>query len=117
MIRLLIYGGGQWEKVEGKFLLGSSDSYTVGSEGGEAEHTLTVSEMPSHSHFNNGTYVALSVSSASVSSPALSGGFGGDKGWWGDREKTEQAVYATGGSQPHNNLPPYRVVNIWKRTE
>ena len=23
---------------------------------------------------------------------------------------------ATGGSQPHNNMPPYLAVNIWKRT-
>jgi microcystin-dependent protein len=42
--------GGSWEKIEGKFLFGSNTSYTLGREGGEVEHTLTSSEMPSHEH-------------------------------------------------------------------
>ena len=35
---------------EGVTLLSAGDTYAVGSEGGEAQHTLTVEEMPSHSH-------------------------------------------------------------------
>lgn len=42
--------GGVWEKIEGVFLLGSSSSYTNGSTGGEATHTLSLEEIPSHSH-------------------------------------------------------------------
>ena len=42
--------GGTWSKIEGKFLLGSSTSYVIGNTGGEATHTLTVNEMPSHKH-------------------------------------------------------------------
>lgn len=42
--------GGTWVKIEGCFLLGSSSSYSLGVTGGEAKHTLTVEEMPSHSH-------------------------------------------------------------------
>ena len=46
-----ILGGGAWEKLEeGRFLMASGDGYPVGSKGGEATHTLTESEMPSHSH-------------------------------------------------------------------
>lgn len=46
--------GGEWEKIEGKFLLSSYGStYTLGSTGGEANHTLTVDEMPSHTHTQN----------------------------------------------------------------
>ena len=46
-----ILGGGTWEKLEqGRFLMASGDGYPVGSKGGEATHTLTESEMPSHSH-------------------------------------------------------------------
>ena len=46
-----IFGFGTWERVKGVVLLGADeDSYPAGSEGGEAEHTLTVEEMPSHSH-------------------------------------------------------------------
>lgn len=42
--------GGTWEKIEGKFLLGSSSSYTLGKSGGSATHTLTINEIPAHTH-------------------------------------------------------------------
>lgn len=47
---IAIYGGTSWSKVEGRFLLGTSSSYAVNSIGGEAAHTLTTAEMPSHNH-------------------------------------------------------------------
>lgn len=49
---IAIYGGTSWSKVEGRFLLGTSSSYAVNSIGGEAAHTLTTAEMPSHTHTN-----------------------------------------------------------------
>ena len=42
--------GGTWERVEGKFIMGASSAYPVGTTGGSATHTQTVAEMPSHSH-------------------------------------------------------------------
>ena len=42
--------GGTWERIQGRFLLGASGSYSAGSTGGEASHTLTAAEMPSHTH-------------------------------------------------------------------
>ena len=42
--------GDTWAQIQGKFLLGASSSYKIGSTGGAATHTLTVKEMPSHSH-------------------------------------------------------------------
>lgn len=42
--------GGAWEQLQGRFLLGQSGTYPAGSTGGEARHTLTLSEMPSHNH-------------------------------------------------------------------
>ena len=41
-----IFGFGTWERVKGVVLLGADEAYPAGSEGGEAEHTLTVEEMP-----------------------------------------------------------------------
>lgn len=43
------FGVGVWEKIENAFLYGSGTK-TVKSMGGEETHTLTLSEMPSHSH-------------------------------------------------------------------
>lgn len=45
-----IYGGTIWYKIEGMFLLGQSSTYAVNSTGGEASHTLSSTEMPSHTH-------------------------------------------------------------------
>lgn len=42
--------GGTWERVEGEFIIGASSAYPVGTTGGNATHTQTTAEMPSHSH-------------------------------------------------------------------
>lgn len=42
--------GGTWEAITGKFLLSTSSSHALGTTGGEETHTLTKSEMPSHTH-------------------------------------------------------------------
>ena len=42
--------GGTWTQLQNRFLLGAGSSYTNGATGGEATHTLTTNEMPSHKH-------------------------------------------------------------------
>lgn len=42
--------GGTWEQIKDKFLLSSGDNYDLGDTGGEATHTLTAAELPSHNH-------------------------------------------------------------------
>ena len=50
-----VYGGTTWTKIENVFLLGQGSSYSIRATGGEATHTLTVNEMPSHNHTFNMT--------------------------------------------------------------
>lgn len=98
--------GGVWQKIEGRFLLGSSGNYTLGLLGGEAAHTLTISEMPKHK-----PSILLNTQDSNVTGSAAN---------W--QVVTNGRYYAIdmfleiGGSQAHNNMPPYLVVNIWKRT-
>lgn len=97
--------GGVWEKIEGVFLLGSSSSYTNGSIGGEETHTLSLEEIPSHSH----EYSHLTIGSY---------GGGNAASLLGNRLNSETTqTGSVGSSSPHNNMPPYLSVNMWKRIE
>lgn len=42
--------GGVWTRVKDRFALAAGSSYTAGTNGGEAIHLLTISEIPSHNH-------------------------------------------------------------------
>lgn len=42
--------GGTWERIEGRFIMGASDTYPAGSTGGSATHTQAESEVGSHVH-------------------------------------------------------------------
>ena len=102
--------GTQWEQIQERFLLGAGVNYVLGSEGGEALHTLTVEEMPSHNHGAPfGSYLMTDAGSA-TELEGVNGGVSfsniGRSGLTGN----------SGASQPHNNMPPYRAVYIWRRT-
>lgn len=101
--------GGTWTQLKDRFLLGAGSTYTNGSTGGEASHTLTVNEMPSHSH---GQYVTVS------SGGSLSANCDYDSYASGKARKSAQNVSTdpTGGGNSHNNMPPYLVVYMWQRT-
>ena len=45
--------GGTWVQLKDTFLLSAGDSFEAGSSGGEATHTLTEDEIPSHTHIQN----------------------------------------------------------------
>lgn len=95
--------GGSWTQLQNRFLLGAGSSYTAGSTGGEATHTLTVGEMPSHNH----TYT---WGGGTGSQTGCSQGYGTTKGEY------STTVSNTGSGSAHNNMPPYLVVYMWRRT-
>lgn len=78
--------------LRGKFALGSSDKYAVGATGGEETHTLTVSEMPAHSH--GGVIIERSSTGSAHSYRASPSYITG-------------STDISGASRAHNNMPPY----------
>ena len=102
------YFGGTWEKIDDAFLWGTSDSAQLNMRGGESTHTLTVNEMPSHGHTFSGVNTGASSTGSLGSYPARI---------WQDTAPnwTGYFIHNSGGSQPHNNMPPYYIVFIWKR--
>lgn len=109
--------GGEWERLEDRFLLGASDTYTAGSEGGEATHKLTVNELPSHNHgvrvnwYNDpSTKNTVSVGGVAAETREVDGRLGIDRG-------DDSVTITQGGGQAHNNMPPYLAVFMWKRVK
>lgn len=93
--------GGTWELLKDRFLLGAGGTYGVGATGGEATHTLTIAEMPSHKHYmrvagGGNNYEGVTIGPGAYTS----------------NEDTSEK----GDGQPHNNMPPYLAVYMWKRT-
>ena len=100
---LLLFFGGTWEQIKDKFLLSAGDTYSAGETGGEATHTLTIDEIPPHFHSCR-TYSGSNVDGKQWAIKSINnsaeGGIGTDN---------------VGGGQPHNNMPPYLAVFMWKR--
>ena len=111
--------GGTWEQLHGRFLLASGSpnantdnrfgaitggwSASLGSTGGQDYHTLTVEEMPSHTHESQYVKGEMGYAAAGMMGST-------EANWW-----SVDYIRATGGGQKHNNMPPYLAVNIWKR--
>lgn len=100
--------GGTWERITDRFLLGGrSDTYPIGSTGGSATHTLTIDEMPRHFHQFRGWWNTDHTGDHKVASYEVV---------QGDAESVDSSCLHVGGSQAHNNMPPYLAVYMWKRT-
>lgn len=96
--------------LQGKIPMHVGNGHTLGETGGEQAHTLNISEMPQHTHFPVGS-----------SDQATLPGAGGNL--WGKDASAPYApsgttpmntgsIVAAGGSQPHNNMSPYLVMNF-----
>lgn len=108
--------GGVWERIKGRFIWGVDDNETVGVTGGEKTHTLTVAELAAHRHGkiyyadSGKTFGLADTGTSPTSAWALE--YAGADNHPGDSLNTGE----TGGGEPHNNMPPYYAVYLWRKT-
>lgn len=140
----MLFLGTTWQKQEGRFLLGSNSAYTLGSTGGSSTTTLSKENLPNvklqidsfslgkgtqeiTGDFYTSNYIGYAGSGAFYRKQSGLGGHGGDsssgnkigfqasKSWTGISTSAAPYTANMGDSTPFNNMPPYLVVNIWKR--
>ena len=104
--------GGEWERIEKRFLLGHGSGNTLGQVGGEENVTLTIDTMPNHNHYRSYNGYSFLVDLNRKSGDGFDMLATGGNEW---KYAAAESTAATGGGQAHNNMPPYYVVNIWKR--
>jgi microcystin-dependent protein len=96
-----VYNARQTPDLRDRFIIGVGGNYSAGDIGGEAQHTLSVSEMPSHSHNASVKTVGYALSYNNTAETLTHDG--------NDRNNGNKTVVAggTGASKAHENRPPY----------
>jgi microcystin-dependent protein len=94
--------------LQGRVAMGMSQSHPIGESAGTETETLTVAQIPAHNH-------SLAASDQQQSTNQPSGALLTAGGYYAsgnpDVTMSPQAIGATGGGQPHNNLQPYLALN------
>lgn len=114
--------GGSWEKIEGRFLLGSSSEYDIGDTGGASEYLQEWLKVGYHNHaIYTNLHPTTNTEYRSVFNIAK---YGDLFSWKKDYEIAGATITNSPGeginetrlTEPMPIMPPYYCVNIWRRT-
>ena len=126
----ILFGGlnhTTWVRIEGKVLAGYNNTSgtfnhapnATDGTGGDETITLTASQIPTHNHLNT---ASPGAASRTVWHDSQSGygtnrvsHFGSGSSFAG-RSTMGQLVVNFGGGGSHDNLQPYQIVYMWRRT-
>jgi microcystin-dependent protein len=107
--------------LQGRIPVHVGNTTTLGQQGGQSAHTLLISEMPAHIHS-----MSANTGAAVLNAPATDSVLGQSSGALHNGTVLEILMYApsgpattlnpgtiagAGGSQPHDNMSPYLVLN------
>jgi len=104
--------GGTWVKIEGRVLYGSNSTKAVGDTGGNEKVTIESRHLPDHTHpysIHSPNFLEEKIQSITNTSRFYANSASvstSNTGGWKSVSTVDQL----------DILPPYEVVNIWKRT-
>lgn len=97
--------------LRGRVPLHVGSGHTLGERGGELAHTLSVSELPAHSHVVNASTTATG-GSATPSGNVLGGANNVYAGTGAETTMHPSVIQNVGGSQPHLNTQPFLTISF-----
>lgn len=118
------FGGGTWERIEGKFIMGASDTYPVGSTGGRTEHSheYAVTYIANYSGIVGGSsdysVMAYDGTTGGNNKVASNAGTGIGNEYKDVGAIPNQTIYykrSLGRTGYGTNMPPDYSVYIWRR--
>jgi microcystin-dependent protein len=95
--------------LQGRTPFHVGNGIVLGELGGETSHTLNISELPAHNH------VPVGVSASATQTGPSGNTWCNDNGAYASQPTSPMnpaCLGPTGGSQPHNNMSPYLVLNF-----
>ena len=85
-------------------------SLVLGQRAGETAHTLNLSELPAHTHIPAGS--SANPNATGPSGNLWAGLSGGGYSLTPNTSMNPASIANSGGSQPHENMSPYQVLNF-----
>ena len=115
--------GGTWERIEGRFIMGASDTYPAGSKGGKEEHNheYAVTYMSNYNGVVGGSnyYSVMAYDSTTGgNNVATNAGTGIGNAFSGIGTTTNQVMEyrrSLGKTGYGSSIPPFYSVYIWRR--
>ncbi len=96
--------------LRGRLPMHQGNGFILAETGGAEEITLTVNQIPAHSHPLIGTNTVANDSIPLLAAQA--GTFDPYQSAGASAPMAAQSIASTGGSQPHSNMQPYLCVNF-----
>lgn len=101
--------------LQGRVPIHMGNGHSLGEKAGEQSHTLTISEIPGHTHqanaSSNGATVDLPGGNV-LGNSAPNFLFGPAQSLTALNALNEATVGTIGGSQPHQNMQPFLTINF-----
>jgi microcystin-dependent protein len=95
--------------LRGRAPMHMGSGFTQGQAGGEVAHTLTIAELPTHTHT---AQAATADGDTPIPTANMLGAFNNGYGSAGNLTALlSSSIGNVGGSQPHENMSPFLVLN------